>query len=295
VAGALFPSADAYLWGDSLEMTGIFLLLSLMPPYLLMCFLASLRSSLRFHEALQTLVEDADNFLTQRFRYARYWPIAVLLGAVYGMAFNVFWPSLEFSEFGPRMVVSVALVFGQLFMWCIVGLVLFFRLHEGWLLHRVAAKVKIDLYNLDVLNGFGRESLNNFLMIVGALALTTVQSLNQRFEISNYMYALLVGIPAAMILVPLPLIAIHRRIRAAKKIHLQQINREIVVSSRQLDNPALTRMNALLQRREQIQSMRNWPMDLSIVWRFVLYVFIVPLAWAGAAFTEVFLDAILGL
>ena len=54
-------------------------------------------------------------------------------------------------------------------------------------------------------------------------------------------------------------------------------------------------MNALLHRRELVQSLRNWPMDLSLPFRFGLYVFIVPLAWAGAAFTEVFLDAILGL
>ncbi len=50
------------------------------------------------------------------------------------------------------------------------------------------------------------------------------------------------------------------------------------------------RMNGLLARKSAIQAVRTWPMDLSIFSRFVLYVFIPPLAWIGAALMENFLD-----
>ena len=72
------------------------------------------------------------------------------------------------------------------------------------------------------------------------------------------------------------------------------INRAIKGASDSLDSESLTRLNGLLIRREQIHHMRNWPMDLSLFSRLVFYVFIPPLAWAGAALTEVLLDSFLG-
>jgi hypothetical protein len=80
---------------------------------------------------------------------------------------------------------------------------------------------------------------------------------------------------------------------AEKKSLLQGIAIEIQGASSALEDVALHRMNALLQRKEQIHRLRSWPMDLSIFSRFVLYVFIPPLAWVGAALMEVFLDSML--
>ena len=127
-------------------------------------------------------------------------------------------------------------------------------------------------------------------MIVGALAITTLQSIDQVFRIENYLNAFIVTIPAIFILVPLPIWSIHRRIKREKTKLIAEINREIKQAPRDLVGAELQRLNLLLQRREQIQKMRNWPMDLRIAYRFVLYVFIVPLAWTGAALMEVILD-----
>ncbi len=292
--GMMFPTDAADLWGDKLEMTGVALLMSVMPPYLLMCFIASLRISMATYRTLRPLLDDETYLDRLQYRFLGFWPLAMLIGLANGLYSNINHEALDYSNVTAAKV-SIAIITGQGFMWCIVGIVLFFRFHQGIVLHKLAAHVKIDLYNLDKLNGFGRESLNSFLMLAGALALTTLQSISLEFDFSNYANAFIVAIPAVLILVPLPIWAIHRRIVAAKRQHVVEINREMENSSRSLDEVSLLRMNALLHRRELVQSLRNWPMDLSILFRFGLYVFIVPLAWAGAAFTEVFLDAILGL
>ncbi len=44
-------------------------------------------------------------------------------------------------------------------MWSIVGLVLFASCHECWVLGKLGSQVRIDLYDLDKLNGFGRAGL----------------------------------------------------------------------------------------------------------------------------------------
>lgn len=172
---------------------------------------------------------------------------------------------------------------------------MFFAILEAHLLRRMSRHVAINLYDLNALNGFGQNALSNFLMIAGALALTTLQGIDQRFEWVNYRNGLIVGIPAALILVPLPIWTLHQRIRAEKSALLEQIDLKTRSASTSLEAGDLERMNELLIRREQIQKLRNWPMDLSIFSRFFVYAFIVPLAWAGAALMEVFLDRTLGL
>ena len=106
----------------------------------------------------------------------------------------------------------------------------------------------------------------------------------------NYFNAFLITMPAILILVPLPIWSLHRRIRTAKRNLITEIDEEIRNASKIISGDELQKLNALLQRCEQIQKLRNWPMGLTIVSRFALYVFIPPLAWAGAALMEVYLD-----
>tara|TARA_B100000315_G_scaffold252408_2_gene289122 strand:+ start:282 stop:1223 length:942 start_codon:yes stop_codon:yes gene_type:complete len=294
VTGALYPAPEVEVFGSvPLELTGIFLLASIMPSYLLMCLVAGIRVNNNTHAVIATLVEAPQEAQLLRYRWARLWPLSVFPAMVFALTSNIEWQILSFDSASNRFVISLTWVFSQFFLWSIVGLVLFFSIHESLVLNNLAKKVRVDLYQLDSLNGFGSAGLNSFLMLAGALALTALQSIGQGFRFDNYVNALIVVIPAALILVPLPIWRIHRCMLAEKKSLLQGIAIEIQGASSALEDVALHRMNALLQRKEQIHRLRSWPMDLSIFSRFVLYVFIPPLAWVGAALMEVFLDSML--
>ena len=86
--------------------------------------------------------------------------------------------------------ISMALAFGQLFMWSIVGIAIFFIFHDDWLLYPYEKPVRVNIYDLDKLNGLGRAVFSQFLMVVGALALTTLQSLDREFRWYSYAYGL---------------------------------------------------------------------------------------------------------
>jgi 5-bromo-4-chloroindolyl phosphate hydrolysis protein len=125
------------------------------------------------------------------------------------------------------------------------------------------------------------------------IALTFLQSINQTFVLEKYVNAFVMVIPAIFVMVPLPIWSIHRRIQQAKIELLTQIDSNIIGASKALKGEDLHRLNSLMQRRDDIQKMRDWPVDFSISTKFFLYVFIVPMAWAGVALMEILLDTVL--
>lgn len=290
-SGAALPDRQSGPFADPIETLGSFLLFSLLTPYLWMCLLAGLRGNNLTHRQWAAALPAAG--LAHRYQHISWWPLALLLAVVFALIGNINWNSMELQPGQPGFITSAMLVFGQVIMWASVGLVLFVSCHECWVLGRMGRVVAIDLYDLDALNGFGRAGLNSFLMVVGALALTTIQSIDQEFRAENYLNGLYVGVPAAIVLVALPIASLHLRIRALKRQALQELDIQTHAVSRSLDQESLLRLNALLQRREFVRGLRNWPMDLSIFSRFVLYVFIPPLAWVGAALVELVLDSML--
>ncbi len=292
-SGSIFPDVDNLpdAWNNPLEATGLFILFSVMPAYLLMCFIAATRADDAIHDSLDSLLNTKDKESIDRYRNSNYWPLAVLAGILFAYGPNINWESLTFEYGENGFVLSVFLVFGQFLMWSIIGMFLFFSILEVRALNLKGQLVNIDLYDLDSLNGFGRAGLIGFLIVMGALALTTFQSLDQEFGWDKYRNALVVGIPASIMLILMPTWSIHRRMRHAKVSHLAEIRNEIQQASRAIDEEAIVRMNALLVRKDQIHDLRTWPMDLSIVSRFALYVFIPPLAWIGAAIVELYLDS----
>ena len=279
---------------NPMEITGVLILLAVMPSYLLMCILGSTRLTNRVIVNLKEQLGESYSNAGERYRHVRFWPLVLAACVFFSWKMNINWEPLSFDYGDERFWLSFQLVFGQLFMWGFVGILLYLGILDSLHIHRIGKITEVDLYELDKLNGFGRVASNWFLVIVGAMAITTIQSLDQTFDLEDYVSALIVVVPSILILVPLPIWSIHRRIRIAKSEELQRIESEISSTARDLGDDALHRMNGLMTRKEQISKLRNWPMDLSIFSRFVLYVFIPPLAWAGAAFMEFYLDSVLG-
>lgn len=291
-SGVAYPVSGDGPFDDPIEILGSFLLFSLLTPYLLMCMLAGVRANDLTHRQITPGLPPG--FSQDRYQLMHYWPLPVLVAIAFALLANVNWSSMVLSPGSEGFLTSLLLIVGQIVMWTMVGLVLFVSIHECWILGRLGKVVEFNLYNLDALNGFGRAALNSFLMVVGALSLTIVQAIDREFRAENYINGLYVGLPAAMVLVTLPIWSLHRRLRRRKLEELAAIDKEIVDSNSAVaDTEAMLRFNALLQRREIVSNLRVWPMDTTIFSRFVLYVFIPPLAWVGAALVEFFLDSLL--
>lgn len=293
ISGGLYP-VGIPPYEDPLEMTGVLLATCLLPPYISMCFIASIRIRMRAHATLGRLMDDGATHKEILNRGIRYWPVGCAFGLL-ATLLNANLPVGGYAFGEPAFYINSVHLFGQLLLWQIVGLALFFAVQEGIGLHRLGKIVPINLYKLDDLNGFGETALNSLLLIAGALALSMVQALDFEIRWVNYRSGLAVGIPAALILVPLPIWNVHHRIKRAKQKLLADIDKKIANASTELEGSAIEHLNGLLLRRDHVQRLRNWPMNISIAMRFMLYGFIVPMAWAGAALMEVLLDAVLGL
>ena len=296
----LFISADGFrprpefsLWGRPMEIMGLFLLFTLLSSGLWMWFTVWVRmSEAIFYHICSQMPVDAENEIS-RYRFGKYWPLALVIGITFAIFGNLNTDSISLDPASEIFATSLALAFGQIFMWSTIALALFFVFQDDWLFYRYGKLVRVNIYKLDKLNGFGRAALSQFLMVVGALGLTTLQSLDREFQWVNYANGLYVGIPCAIMFVLLPTWSIRNSIRAEKKRTLDAINAEIELTSTALDNEALLRLNALIARRDQVQNTRTWPMDMSIFSRFLFYILIPPLAWLGAALMEIMLDSYL--
>jgi len=292
-SGGFRPMPEYPLWNRPMEIMGLFLLLTFLPACLLMWFTAWLRSSESLFSDIRSQMEVGADLKAERYQIGRYWPLAVALGSTFAVVANINPSSLSLDPESPIFVTSTALALGQIFMWSTIAVTLFFVFQDDWLLYQYGRHVRVNIYNLDSLNGFGRAVLSQFLMVIGALVLTTLQSLDRDFQWVNYANGLYVGIPSAIVFVLLPTWTIRQNIRREKAQQLKAINAEIQLTSTGLDSESLVRMNGLIARREQLQHTRTWPMDITIFSRFLFYVFIPPLAWLGAALVEIMLDSFL--
>lgn len=288
-----YPSFAARYGSNPLESTGFVLLTSTLSAYLFMCITAQIRSTPLTQRMLADSMPAQDAVLLSRLDQAHYWWVGMLLGLVFAYTSNVNWQGLDLELGAERFWWSVGVVIGQSVLWSLVGLLLAMKLHNGVTLYRIGKRVEIDLFNLDPLNSFGRIGLNDLLIVVGAMALTPLQSIDQEFRWVNYENAVYVGVPSAFILMLLPIWSVHRRIRRRKTQLLEEINAEIDRLPRTLALADVGHLNALLDLRAHVQHCRSWPMDLSIFSRVVLYVLIPPLAWIGAALVELTLDSFL--
>jgi hypothetical protein len=116
---------------------------------------------------------------------------------------------------------------------------------------------------------------------------------------ANFALLILLLVLATAALV-LPVRGVHRSIRRAKQAELDWVRRAIRADLAALRAPeakrsgeAAARLPALLDAEARVQSVREWPFDLSTLVRFTLYVMVGIGSWLGAALVERLLGAAL--
>ncbi|MBL4585238.1 MAG: hypothetical protein JKX83_11570 [Pseudomonadales bacterium] len=212
-----------------------------------------------------------------------------LLGLSYSLLNLPGQPS-EITAAGP---VIIAIAIGQLHLWSVVGLILGARLRSSLLFHRAGKLVTFNLFETSKLKIFAQTGLTDALIVLVGLTLSVLQALDAQFRYDNYLLAVVVCLPAIVVLMITPMYSLHLRLRDQKQTEIEAVNVLIRNASKALSGERIQQLEQLLQRRDRLKSLSTWPLDVSVVSRLLLYIVIPPLAWLGAAFVEIGLDGVL--
>jgi hypothetical protein len=296
-SGALFPTRLPDHATSARQITGIALMLSLLPPYLVVALAISQRRSFRLIGQLRPMLPDpqAAEAACDGVRGAlrRSWKIGTLVGIAFGLLNTQPIPALTRD---PAPAVAGSLAFGQLLLWWLIGVVLVTRINAARVFRRLGESVSFDLFQLDDLRPLVRAGVIDVAIVAGALLFTPLQSLDAEFRWYNYHFAMLVALPAASFFLIWPLRGVHRRIRRDRDARVAAVEAQLRAAraERDPDAEAIVRSEALLAHRDRLRGARTWPLSTGLLSRVLLYLVFPPLAWAGAALTERILEWALG-
>ena len=271
---SILPSAQVY---------GTLTMFALLPPY----FLAMMGFMFRHTEAALDEIEplaDGDSIADVRFRLEHFrladlgW---VGLGCVFGVSQNDFAVSMVMRGEG-GVLLDYAFIFGNLIVWGSVAFLLCWRVRVSRSLTRLGESVAVDLHQPQRLRPFGRIATADILVVFGGVAFMPLQSLDAQLRIVNYSYGFAVAAFAGAALFLLPLLGVHRRVRAVRSDRLEVLADEIA----DLPEGDLPKLEAALAYQDRIRGTSSWPIDLRLVGRIFAYVIIPPLAWVAAALVE---------
>jgi hypothetical protein len=294
LSGTLSPDALPQYAHSSRQITGMALMLIGMPAYLIAMGIVARRRSLELVEQLRPLLpapsvaNDAQEAIRSALKQS--WPIGTAIGLTMGLLNTN--PIFALTE-SRVPAIDVSLSLGQLLLWCIIGLLLAQRTVTARAFSRLGEVVSFELFRLDRLRPLARAGTIDILVIAGALALSPLQSLDAEFRWYNYSFALAVAIPAAFFLLLWPLRTVHRRIREEKLQQLARVEASIDAVDRSDAPDDIARFESLLAHRERLRRLRTWPLGTALMSRLVVYLIIPPLAWAGAAVVEMFVNRLL--
>jgi hypothetical protein len=192
--------------------------------------------------------------------------------------------------------------------------VIFVNLAMGWLMTRAvleelrlarifsaagASLIALDLFDLAPLEPFARRGVESVLVwSVGASLLSLVFTGEGWASDTLPFLVAAVLVPAAVALV-LPLLGVHRSIRAAKHPELVRIHarvradRDALLTGAAGAPEAALRLPALLALRSQLADVREWPLDLPTFTRLAGFLAIGLASWVGAALVDVAIEAAL--
>lgn len=145
-----------------------------------------------------------------------------------------------------------------------------------------------------------REGLRNTLIVSSFAAIMTPFLIDPRYWV---MVSVIAGLTIAFASLGmiLPARGVAQRMARAKADELARISPLIIAKHKQLQNAATddvaarisTELNAMLDYRQRVEQMREWPFDRSALSRFGLYLLFPVFSWIGAALVERVVDSTL--
>ena len=218
--------------------------------------------------------------------------IAALVGSGIAAAIIVFLTSA--TGLGLRQVPGAVIAMGTL-EWVIVVSASWILLSIALVFRWVGAHLpRIDLFQVEALAPFQRLGLRLSLLLFGLFAIRFILAARP----GNFGYlAITSAVPMLLgtALLLLSLWGVHRRISAEKQRELAAV-RKSIADERARDRPgspnASRELLDLLEYKERVKSVPDWPLDVPAVLRFCLYLTIPVLGWVGGAAMERLVDAV---
>ena len=189
--------------------------------------------------------------------------------------------------------------------WTTTGITAALLLDHARLLDEIAAgPLRVDLFDLRTLRPFFHQALRLALRAMGAISLavllaatpdasrawffaaTTAQGLS--IAVLVFLVSALVASASFVI----PLLGIHRRLVREKRLALDRVrdalgsHHALLGSAHADDVASIERANVLLELRDRVTGVPEWPFEASRV-RYVGLYALIPLgSWVGAAFVQ---------
>ena len=178
---------------------------------------------------------------------------------------------------------------GPWLVWITVTCTVHALVDNARMFRQLARKVDVDILNISSLIPFGRMAVSSTLLVIGAQSFFSIMWLGGDTSVWTTIPGLVPTTAALVYLFVAPVWPLHKRLKHAKQAQLavvqQQINQISSAPVRDMSDLA-----TLLTFRREVASVAEWPLDISVLARFSLYLVIVPLTWIGAALIENVVD-----
>jgi hypothetical protein len=296
VFGAYDPSSATPYWASRAQVVSLAIAYPALFGYMIgMITFAAQRAQQYLNALRPILTADADRVAERLNRPPRVnlWA-ATFAGIVIGLL-NIDRETVFGLRETPAQAVDYVIAGASFLIWILILRFTYLTVRNARVFSQLGAlHTRVDLYRPSTLRPFAQIGILYLLIVMGALALSPLQSLDASFRFENYSWAFAIGIPAAVVLPLLAMGGIRKATLAAKQADLAQLDAAIAAASRDLDASATQSLNALLDRRAYVREQHGWPMDVRMVSRAAFYVVIPPLAWVGAALVERAIEAFIG-
>jgi len=276
------------------QLLGMLLVFLLVPMWMLCSFFVTQRHSLALAQQLEAQMATGPTLSTIIARFpARSVTLGLGAGLLYALAFNI--PTRQLNAAAAGELPIFAIIMGQVLLWCFIGILLFVRLHIAGLFAKLGRTIPFSIFEPHTLSAFARVGMLDVVIVVGGLAIATVQSLDAQFRLENYLSAIFVAGPAAIALLIRPMWQLHKRMYRRREVLLEEVRTQIQCASEGSEIEDIQALEDLLQRRDRVKALNTWPLDIGIWKRLFFYILIPPLAWVGAALMEAGVNRTLGL
>jgi len=178
-------------------------------------------------------------------------------------------------------------------VWIVMTATISSLVENAVLFTRLGSRVPIPLLDIRALIPFGGVAVSSTLAMIGAQAAFPLMFFEANVSYLSYLPGLIATALPMIYLFTAPVLPIHRRIVAAKRLELERIG-SLVRSVAGRDGQSVRAygdLAPLLIYRREIDSASEWPFDSTVMSRLALYLVIPPLTWVGAALIELAVDS----
>lgn len=193
------------------------------------------------------------------------------------------------------LVTSIIGSLGTLLVWVVVTHVAVAFIFNARLFAQIGERyLQIDLHRPATVKPLGRAALLPVLGLVATQALYPLLWVGGQINLGAILPGFLVTTAAMIFLFLRQVLPLHRRMAHLKRMAIDEIESRIARADQSAPDETLSALNDLLQYRDYLMRVSEWPFQMGTLARWSLYLLIPPLTWVGAALIEIGVDQVVG-